>query len=266
MIDVPGGLQIMIFSGGEPFAPDIYELVAHAASRVAPGVRQQRHAHHRRGGLPPEGGRRDRHGHLRVAWTPPSTTSSRPSNAHALTMAGIGPASAGLPFQLHTTVVDWNRDEVCAISTSRGDQRCPTSSSDPRRPRRVHSGDEPGVLNEALLREIMKSAEVSIDVNPPARRSSPAWRSSSALTASPAAAWRGSPAASWGGGIVRPAPHDRRPATMRTPSTRFGRRARCSSACAPRPIPAPAGCDYKDGCGGCRPAPPTTTTATSWPR
>ena len=38
-------------------------------------------------------------------------------NAHDLTMAGIEACrQAGLPFQLHTTVVDWNRDEVCAIT------------------------------------------------------------------------------------------------------------------------------------------------------
>ena len=38
-------------------------------------------------------------------------------NAYDLTMAGIEACrQAGLPFQLHTTVVDWNRDEVCAIT------------------------------------------------------------------------------------------------------------------------------------------------------
>ena len=38
-------------------------------------------------------------------------------NAHALTLTGIEACKrAGLPFQLHTTVVDWNRDEVCAIT------------------------------------------------------------------------------------------------------------------------------------------------------
>ncbi len=39
------------------------------------------------------------------------------NGAHAATLAGIEACkSVGLPFQLHTTVVDWNRDEVCDIT------------------------------------------------------------------------------------------------------------------------------------------------------
>ena len=38
-------------------------------------------------------------------------------NAYELTMQGIEACKkAGLAFQLHTTVVDWNRDEVCDIT------------------------------------------------------------------------------------------------------------------------------------------------------
>ena len=39
------------------------------------------------------------------------------NGAHAATLAGIEACkSVGLPFQVHTTVVDWNRDEVCDIT------------------------------------------------------------------------------------------------------------------------------------------------------
>ena len=130
------GFKIMIFSGGEPLLrPDIYELVAHAASR----------------GLRPVFGSNGtlitdevacrlkdagacRHGHLAwTAWMPPSTTSSAASRTPTpLTLAGIEACKrAGLPFQLHTTVVDWNRDEVCAITDfAEADWRAaPTTSS-----------------------------------------------------------------------------------------------------------------------------------------
>ncbi len=37
--------------------------------------------------------------------------------AHAAKLAGIEACqSVGLPFQIHTTVVDWNRGEVCDIT------------------------------------------------------------------------------------------------------------------------------------------------------
>ena len=114
------GFKIMIFSGGEPLLrPDIYELVAHAASR----------------GLRPVFGsngtlitdevacRLKEAGAAAMGISVDSLDAARHDkfrglpNAHALTMAGIEACKrAGLPFQLHTTVVDWNRDEVCAIT------------------------------------------------------------------------------------------------------------------------------------------------------
>ena len=160
-------------------------------------------------------------------------------NAHALTMAGIEACKrAGLPFQLHTTVVDWNRDEVCAITdfaeeigavahyifflipVGRGEYIQETSLE---------------VLeNEALLREIMeKSAEVSIDVKP-------TWLTYCVVGSE---------------GIVRPCAYMTEEAgDVRTqpfdeiwktsPVFERLRTQAYSGACGT--------CDYKDGCGGCR--------------
>ena len=169
------GFKIMIFSGGEPLLrPDIYELVAHAASRGLRPVfgsngtlitdevaRRLKEAGAAAMGISVDSLDAAKHDKFRGL-----------PNAHALTLAGIEACKrAGLPFQLHTTVVDWNRDEVCAITdfaeaigavahyifflipVGRGEYIQETSLE---------------VLeNEALLREIMeKSAEVSIDVKP----------------------------------------------------------------------------------------------------
>ena len=92
-------------------------------------------------------------------------------NAYDLTMRGIEACKqAGLPFQLHTTVVDWNREEICDVTdfaersvddhyifflipVGRGEFIKETSLE-------VQE-------NEALLRDIMlKSQQVSIDVKP----------------------------------------------------------------------------------------------------
>ena len=114
------GFKIMIFSGGEPLLrPDIYELVAHAASRGLRPVfgsngtlitdevaRRLKEAGAAAMGISVDSLDAAKHDKFRGL-----------PNAHALTMAGIEACKrAGLPFQLHTTVVDWNRDEVCAIT------------------------------------------------------------------------------------------------------------------------------------------------------
>ena len=146
------GFKIMIFSGGEPLLrPDIYELVAHAASRgLRPVFGSNGTLITDEVALPSEGdGRRPPWASPWTAWMPPSTTSSAAfPNAHALTLAGIEACKrAGLPFQLHTTVVDWNRDEVCAITDFAEEIGAAGPLHllpDPRRPRRVHPGDEPG--------------------------------------------------------------------------------------------------------------------------
>lgn len=177
MIDeiAKAGFKIMIFSGGEPLLrPDIFDLVAHAASR----------------GLRPVFGtngtlitkdvaaRLKECGAMAMGISVDSLDPAKHDkfrglpDAYDLTMRGIEACKkAGLPFQLHTTVVDWNRGEVCAITdfaqeigaiahyifflipVGRGVYIQETSLE---------------VLeNEALLKDIMlKSAEVSIDVKP----------------------------------------------------------------------------------------------------
>ena len=251
------GFKIMIFSGGEPLLrPDIYELVAHAASR----------------GLRPVFGSNGTLITDEVAAMGISVDSLDAAkhdkfrglpNAHALTMAGIEACKrAGLPFQLHTTVVDWNRDEVCAITdfaeeigavahyifflipVGRGEYIQETSLE---------------VLeNEALLREIMeKSAEVSIDVKPTcapqftrvAKQLGVDTRFTRGCLAGLTYCVVGSE------GIVRPCAYMTEEAgDVRTqpfdeiwktsPVFERLRTQAYSGACGT--------CDYKDGCGGCR--------------
>lgn len=113
------GFKIMIFSGGEPLTrPDICELVAHAASK----------------GLRPVFGTngtlitREMAENLKKAGAcamgisidsidPQSHNEFRGlPNAFELTMAGIENCKAvGLPFQIHTTVMDWNQSEIFDI-------------------------------------------------------------------------------------------------------------------------------------------------------
>ena len=76
------GFKVMIFSGGEPLMrPDIYELVAHAASRACAPCSAERHAHHAGGRRAAEGGRQPAPWASR--WTasmPSSTTGSAGSS------------------------------------------------------------------------------------------------------------------------------------------------------------------------------------------
>ena len=114
------GFKIMIFSGGEPLLrPDIFDLVAHAASR----------------GLRPVFGtngtlityeiamRLKECGACAMGISVDSLDPAKHDrfrgleNAYDLTMRGIEACKqAGLPFQLHTTVVDWNREEICGVT------------------------------------------------------------------------------------------------------------------------------------------------------
>ena len=114
------GFKVMIFSGGEPLMrPDIYELVAHAAEN---GLRPVFGSN---GTLitPEVAVRLKEAGACAMGISVDSLVPEKHDkfrglpNAYDLTMAGIEACrQAGLPFQLHTTVVDWNRDEVCAIT------------------------------------------------------------------------------------------------------------------------------------------------------
>ena len=169
------GFKIMIFSGGEPLLrPDIFDLVAHAAKQglkpvfgtngvlITKEVAQKlKDAGAAAMGISIDSLDAAKHDHFRGL-----------EQAHAQTLAGIENCKeVGLPFQLHTTVVDWNKEEVCDITdfaegigaiahyvfflipVGRGEYIKETSLA-------VQE-------NEALLKKIMqKQAEVSIDVKP----------------------------------------------------------------------------------------------------
>jgi putative heme d1 biosynthesis radical SAM protein NirJ2 len=177
MIDqiAKAGFKIMIFSGGEPLMrPDIFDLVAHASSK----------------GLRPVFGtngifitedvaqRLKQCGAMAMGISVDSLDPKKHdwfrgmNGALDRTLKGIENCKkAGLPFQLHTTVVDWNRGEICAITdfaqeigamahyvfflipVGRGEYIKDTSLE--------------VLQNEELLRALMaKDAEVSIDVKP----------------------------------------------------------------------------------------------------
>lgn len=177
MIDeiVRAGFKIMIFSGGEPLLrPDIYELVAYAASH----------------GLRPVFGTNGTLITAEVAYDLKeagacamgiSLDSLDPLKhdafrgvdyAHALTLKGIEACKqAGLPFQLHTTVVHWNRDEIPKITDFAVESGAiahylffliPVG-----RGMFIKETALEVLENEALLRTIMtKASQVPIDVKP----------------------------------------------------------------------------------------------------
>lgn len=114
------GFKVMIFSGGEPLMrPDIFDLVAHARSR---GLRP---VFGTNGTLiTPEVARELKScGAVAMGISIDSLDAARHDRfrglegALGLTLAGIENCkAAGLAFQVHTTVVGWNRDEVCSIT------------------------------------------------------------------------------------------------------------------------------------------------------
>ena len=142
------GFKIMIFSGGEPLMrPDIYDLVAYAASK----------------GLRPVFGTLDRAKHDSVRGL---------EGAWDATVAGMRACrEVGLPFQIHTTVLDWNEHEVCDITDFAVEHGAiahyiffliPVG-----RGKYINDTSLKVAANERLLRQIMaKQAEVSIDVKP----------------------------------------------------------------------------------------------------
>lgn len=169
------GFRVMIFSGGEPLMrPDIYELVSYAAGRglrpvfgtngtlitdaVAAKLKEAGAAAM---GISVDSLDRDRHDQFRGL-----------PGAFDRTMAGIEACRrAGLPFQIHTTVLQWNRDEVCEITreAERLGARAhyiffliPVGRGVNVQPEALDV-----VANEDLLCQIMHtSTEVSIEVKP----------------------------------------------------------------------------------------------------
>lgn len=114
------GFKIMIFSGGEPLMrDDIFEPVAHAAScglrpvfgsngtLITPEIaRKLKEAGACAMGISIDSLDAEKHDIFRGV-----------PGAHAATLAGIEACkSVGLPFQIHTTVVDRNRNEICDIT------------------------------------------------------------------------------------------------------------------------------------------------------
>lgn len=177
MIDqiAKAGFKIMIFSGGEPLLrPDIFDLVAHAASRGLRPVfgtngiliteevaKRLKECGAMAMGISVDSLDAEKHDEFRGL-----------QDAHKLTMQGIENCKkAGLPFQLHTTVVDWNRDEICDITDFAEEIGAiahyvffliPVG-----RGKYIEETSLAVLENEELLRAIMnKQAEVSIDVKP----------------------------------------------------------------------------------------------------
>lgn len=169
------GFKIMIFSGGEPLLrDDIYELVAHAA---ACGLRPVFGSN---GTLITDevAAKLKAAGACAMGISIDSLDAAKHDafrgvpGAHAATLAGIEACKrAGLPFQIHTTVVDWNRSEVCAITDFAAEAGAQNHSIffliPVGRGKYIEDTSLEVLENEALLKEIMaKSAQVSIDVKP----------------------------------------------------------------------------------------------------
>ena len=113
------GFKIMIFSGGEPLMrPDIYHLVSHAAKAGLRPVfgtngtllteetaRKLKDCGAAAMGISVDSLNEEKHNDFRGC-----------SDAFRLTMEGIENCKkVGLPFQIHTTVLDWNQAEVSDI-------------------------------------------------------------------------------------------------------------------------------------------------------
>ena len=165
----------MIFSGGEPLMrDDIFELVAHAAAQGLRPVfgsngtlitdevaRKLKEAGAYSMGISIDSLDAAKHDAFRGV-----------AGAHADTLAGIEACKrAGLDFQIHTTVVDWNRDEVCDITDFAQSIGAVNHSIffliPVGRGKYIEETSLKVLENEALLQDIMrKAAEVDIDVKP----------------------------------------------------------------------------------------------------
>ncbi|BBB92743.1 MAG TPA: putative heme d1 biosynthesis radical SAM protein NirJ2 [Methylomusa anaerophila] len=114
------GFKIMIFSGGEPLLrQDIYELISHATSiglRPVIGTNgimiteevaaKLKSAGVMTVGISVDSGNPEKHDWFRGY-----------KGAWEQTMAGIAACrQAGLPFQIHTTVLNWNEHEITKIT------------------------------------------------------------------------------------------------------------------------------------------------------
>jgi putative heme d1 biosynthesis radical SAM protein NirJ2 len=114
------GFKIMIFSGGEPLLrPDIFQLVSYAAEAglrpvfgtngtliTGKTAKRLKDCGAAVMGISIDSLYEQKHNDFRGC-----------KDAFRLTLEGIRNCrEAGLPFQIHTTVMDWNRGEVCDIT------------------------------------------------------------------------------------------------------------------------------------------------------
>ena len=114
------GFKIMVFSGGEPLLrPDIFELIAHARKlglRPVLGtngtlITPQMAVQLKQAGIMVAGISIDSQEKKNHDWFRQS------DGAWEQTMAGIAACrQAGLAFQIHTTVMNWNEEEVTGIT------------------------------------------------------------------------------------------------------------------------------------------------------
>ncbi|MDD2619793.1 MAG: putative heme d1 biosynthesis radical SAM protein NirJ2 [Syntrophomonadaceae bacterium] len=113
------GFKLMIFSGGEPLMrPDIYELGHYASEQGLRAVMGTNGSL-----ITPEVAARLKESGFMAAGVsldsldPDKNDAFRKmENAYELTIQGMkNLRAAGLPFQIHTTVMDWNVDELEAI-------------------------------------------------------------------------------------------------------------------------------------------------------
>ena len=145
------GFKIMIFSGGEPLMrDDIFELVAHAAAQGLRPVfgsngtlitdevaRKLKEAGACSMGISIDSLDAAKHDAFRGV-----------AGAHADTLAGIEACKrAGLDFQIHTTVVNWNRNETVSYTHldvyKRQADGCPTCRFPWRHPKQQNMPPHP---------------------------------------------------------------------------------------------------------------------------
>ena len=260
------GFRVMIFSGGEPLMrPDIYDLVAHAreaglapvfgtnATLITPDVAARLKACGTRAlGISLDSLDSAEHDAFRGM-----------PGAYDATMAGIEACkAAGLPFQLHTTVMNWNRAQICDIT--RFAERIGARGHFifflvPVGRGKAASIDAIGVMdNERLLQDIMRtSAEVSIEVKPTC---APQFTRVSAQLDVVTRFSRGCLAGLTycvvgSEGIVRPCAYMTTEAgdVRTTPFDEIWANAEVFKTLRTRAYSGACGtCDYAEGCGGCR--------------
>ena len=260
------GFKVMIFSGGEPLMrEDIFDLVSYArdsglapvfgtnATLITPDIAKKlKVAGARAMGISLDSLDPAEHDAFRGV-----------EGAYAATMAGIEACkAAGLPFQIHTTVMDWNRPQITAITRfaekigARGHYiffLVPVGRG------LAASIDAINVMeNETLLQDIMRtSAEVSIEVKPTcapqftrvAKQLDIATRFNRGCLAGLTYCVVGSE------GIVRPCAYMTCEAgdVRQTPFDEIWENAEVFKRLRTRAYSGACGtCDYREGCGGCR--------------